>query len=258
MAARRFDTDTLLKQLLENKEDAFMPFYDRYCGRVYRFIARQCGNGEEGQAAYVAIWAQFIHARLNSKDPKALKLAFFSSLERPNFTPPIKSKVVVPHNLMPKELEQEGGWSTLMVELIRRLPDGLRKRFLFRYEIGLSLKAIATVFEERTETTKAHVEEAERILIEGLVDSGWKRTKSLVSLYRETRLLKPPSSWNHEVLLSYSGWMKKGAPKSLLELFKNNESKTKLASMKSFFKKTVDQLRNEVASKTKAGHQSTP
>ena len=256
MAARRFDTETLLKQLLEHRDDAFKALYDRYRGRVYRFIVRQCGNGEEGEAAYIAIWAHLIHARHACKDEKSLKLAFLRSLRRPSLNPLLKTSMVLPHTLMPKELEQEGGWSTLLVEMVRRLPEGLRKRFLFRYEIGLSLKAIATVFEEDGSTTRAHLGEAERILTEGLVNAGWKRSRSLGSLYQETRLLKPPISWDQEVLLSYPDWLNDGVPESLLKLTQKAGSRNRISNMKALFKKAVNQLRAEIASKTQQRRQT--
>ncbi|MEN8177285.1 MAG: sigma factor-like helix-turn-helix DNA-binding protein [Pseudomonadota bacterium] len=257
MAARRFDTDALLEQLLEHKENAFKGFYERYRGRVYRFIVRQCGNGEEGQAEYISIWANLIKARLSCKDGKCLKLAFLESLRRPTFKPLIKTSMVIPFTLMPRELEEEGGWSTLLVEMVRRLPEGLRKRFLFRYEIGLSHKAIATVLHEDKNTSERYINEAERKLFEGLENAGCKMQISLDSLYRETRSLGPPASWDQEVLSAYPGWLKNGVPDELINLHLPKEPQSRMASIKAFLQNTVSHLRADISAKIHNTHQST-
>jgi DNA-directed RNA polymerase specialized sigma24 family protein len=257
VAARRFDTDALLEQLMEHKENAFKAFYERYRGRVYRFIVRQCGNGEEGQAVYRTIWANLIDARLNCKDSKSLKKAFLKSLQRPKFKPPINTSMVITFTLMPRELEEEGGWSMLLVEMVRRLPEGLRKRFLFRYEIGLSLKAIATVFHEETSASKGYLEEAERILFEGLGNAGFKKQISLESLYRETRSLRPPTTWDQEVLQGYPVWLKSGVPEALLKSDVRSESLDRVTSVKAFLKGTMTQLRSDLSAKLHNTHQST-
>ncbi len=257
MAARRFDTDTLLEQLLEHKEDAFKAFYERYRGRVYRFIVRQGGNGEEGQAAYIAIWANLIDARLTSKDGKSLKLAFLESLQRPTFKPLVKTNIIIPFTLMPRELEEEGGWSTLLVELVRRLPEGLRRRFLFRHEIGLSRKAIATISHEETRVSIGYLEEAERKLLEGLENAGCKKQISLDVLYRETRSLRPPATWDQEVLMAYPGWLKNGVPEALRNLQSRNDSHSRMASVKAFIKNTVDLMHMDLSVRGHNPQQST-
>ncbi|MDJ0806465.1 MAG: hypothetical protein QNJ78_06485 [Gammaproteobacteria bacterium] len=257
MAARRFDTDILLEQLLQHEGKAFKAFYERYRGRVYRFIVRQCGNGEEGQAEYISIWANLVDSRLRCKDGKELKLAFLKSLKSPGFKPLVKTNMVITFTLMPRELEEEGGWSTLLVEMVRRLPEGLRKRFLFRYEIGLSNKAIATIFHEEASATVKYINEAERELTEGLMNAGCKMRLSLESLYRETRVLKPPASWDQEVLSGYSEWFKNGVPDHLINSETTQKAHTRMASMKAFFRNTVNQLRSDIHEKSQGTQQST-
>ena len=257
MAARRFDTDTLLEQLLEHNEDAFKAIYERYRGRVYRFIVRQCGNGEAGQAEYLSIWANLVKSRMHCKDGKSLKLAFLKSLQRPTFKLVVNAKMVMPFTLMPRELEEEGGWSTLLVEMVRRLPEEQRKRFLFRYEIGLSSKAIAAIFNEDRNLTRQHLQEAENKLCEVLKNAGCKMQFSLDDIYRETRSLKPPTSWDQEVLSAYRDWMANGVPEILINLGKPIEPENRLASMKKTLRSTLEQLRSDFSAKLGNSNQST-
>jgi DNA-directed RNA polymerase specialized sigma24 family protein len=243
---RRFDTDVLLQQVLVGDQDAFRAFYERYRARVYRFITRQCGNGEEGQAVYCAVWAQLIAARPACRDVKALKYGFLASLQRPSFTPPLPSRQMNPLTLMPRDLDEDGGWSTLLIELIRRLPEGLRQRFLFRVEIGLSHKAIATIFREQPEQTRRSVEEAERELMDGLLQAGCSKSVSLEVLYRETRVLKPPASWDAEVVSAYPRWFEEGVPAELLEL-PEPETAGGFDRLQRFLRRTMRQIRPALA-----------
>ncbi len=238
MTKRRFDSEALLEQLLAGDENAFKAYYERYRGRVYRFIARQCGNGKEGQAVYLSVWAQLIDARLRCKDIRALKLAFLTSLESPSFKPPLKANTNALITFMPRDLDEEGGWSTLLVELIRRLSEGRRKRFLFRHEMGLSENAIALIFQERPEVTRRYLEQAERELLDGLFQVGCSKRVSLEGLYRETRVLKPPASWDNEVIMAYSGWMTEGVPPALLNLQGNAGT---IGLMQRFFRRAMGQ-----------------
>ena len=214
---RRFDTDVLLEQVLAGDKEAFRLFYERYRARVYRFITRQYDNGEEGSRIYRSVWAQLVAERLHCKDVKTLKIRFLTGLQRDSQKPPIRSRHKSLLALTPRDLEDEGGWSTLLIELIRRLPEGLRQRYLFRCEIGLNPKAIATIFEERPEESARLIQDAERILLDGLLQVGCKQEVSLEKLYQETRILKPPASWDQEVTSAYPLWFEEGVPAALLQ-----------------------------------------
>jgi DNA-directed RNA polymerase specialized sigma24 family protein len=214
---RRFDTDALLEQVLEGNSDAFRSFYERYRGRVYRFIVRLCGNGGEGQAAYLSVWARFADSRRKCKDPKALKLAFFKSLESPLLQSQMPGCEAAPLSYLPKGLEEEGGWPVVLVQLVKKLPGDQRKRFLFRHELGLSINAISQIFGEGISVTRKFINDAEELLRQGLADAGCTRRVTLESLYRETRFLQPPGSWDVNILEGYQQWIEKRVPRALLQ-----------------------------------------
>ena len=247
MTARRFDTDTLLEQILEGDSEAFMAFYERYRGRVYRFIVRLCGNGQEGKAAYVSVWARFAASRRKCKDPKALKLAFFKSLESPFWRTQKSEGETVPFSVLPRGLEEEGGWSVVLVQMVKRLPDHQRKRFLFRHEIGLSMKAVSQIFGESVAATRDCVNDAETALLKGLGDAGCTRRITLDALYRETRFLQPPTSWDQDILDGYVVWIEKRVPRALL---KNLEASTRAKrSIGSLISKALGRYKSDSLSK---------
>ena len=249
MTKRRFDTDVLLTQLLEGDMDAFRAFYERYRARVYRYIPRQCGNGDEGMTVYRCVWANLVEYRKHCNDVKDLKHKFLAALQRPSFKSPHSSRQKTLLALMPKKLDEEGGWTTLLIELIRRLPEDLRKRFLFRSEIGLNLKAIAKLFREQPEVTRRLIEEAERTLLDGLLRAGCNKEVSLEKLYRDTRVLKPPASWDDEIISAYPRWFQEGVPAVLLEP-SGDEAKGRVALVQGFLRKTISHIRPVAADKS--------
>lgn len=250
MTGRRFDTDTLLQQLLAGDAEAFKAFYERYRGRVYRFIARQCGNGEEGEAVFLSVWAHLIDVRVRCSDYRSLKLAFLVSLRRPCVKPSRKDNRMALLSLIPRDPGEESGWSTLLIDLIRRLPDGLRQRLLFRYEIGLGCKAIALLFREGPETTQRYLEEAELLLRDGLLQAGCNKQIAPERLYRETRVVNPPSSWDNEVMLAYSNWMREGVSSTLLEVLESPDAPGRRRFMQRLHK-TLRQFRSDLADKAR-------
>jgi len=246
---RRFDTDVLLTQVLAGDMDAFRAFYERYRGRVYRFITRQCGNGDAGLAVYRSVWAQLIADRHCCNDVKILKQRFLANLQRPSFKQPNRTRPKTLQALMPKNLDEEGGWTTLLIELIRRLPEGLRQRFLFRSEIGLSHKAIAKIFDEPPDVTRRLIEQAERTLLSDLLKAGCNNEISLEKLYRETRVLKPPVSWDDEVIPVYQLWFQEGVPPVLLKTTAEG-GKGGLAVVQDLWRKAIRQIRSTLPDKT--------
>lgn len=242
MTERRFDTNTLLSQLLRGEECAFQPFYERYRGRVYRFIVRQCGNGEAGRQAYLSAWARLVNSRDKCGSSKDLKFAFFKNLVCPVIGDQKYAIDNSHRDYLPKGLDEEKCWSMLLVEQIRRLPDGLRKRFLFRFEMGLSGKAVATIFAEGAETTKGYLREAEQILMTSLVQAGYHKKVPVEVLYRETRFLKPPTSWDEAVLGSYKEWLSQGVPAELLQHRGGPLDK----SLKGRLRKTLGHFKNDL------------
>jgi DNA-directed RNA polymerase specialized sigma24 family protein len=255
---RRFDTEALLEQLLKGDEEAFKAFYSRYRGRVYRYITRQCGNGEEGQAAYLLIWARLVDDRHQCNSGKSLKYAFLSNLQRISFSSFIKPGRILPSTLLPRELDEEGGWSTLLLDLLRKLPEEMRKRFLFRYEIGLSHKAIARIFAEQVEATEKMLKKAEHKLLEGLLMAGCSKQLSLDALYRETRTLNPPASWDDMILIACSDWISAGVPAKLLSPAQQpTMAFNRLADMKSTLRTAVHTIKANLREKISKNQSST-
>lgn len=242
---RRFDTDTLLGHLFEGDGDAFKSLYERYRGRVYRFIVRQCGNGDEGRKAYFSVWARLLHNSKKSKDHKELKYAFFKSLRKPLLHHSDVVSNIPQRSIIPTGLEEEGSWSTILVDLVRKLPDNLRIRFLFRHEMGLSCKAISRVFGENQLTTQGYLNDADQFLTTGLSKAGCTKRISVDAIYRETRFLRPPIAWDKALIRAYPGWLEDGVPENLLA----DVMPPQVEPEKSFFQRTLVFLKSDLLAK---------
>ena len=208
VASRRFDTDAVLQHVMEGDKSAFEAFYERYRGRIYRFIARQFGTGDFGKAAYYSVWRHLVIASRSSKSPKELKLSFFRNLGKPSQSGGLKASHESPSTYLPKDIEEDGKWSLVFIEQFRQLPEPMKKRFLFKHEIGLSTKALARIFDDKRKHIEKSIEESERMLREKMDDAGCPESLSLDQLYRESRVVKPPESWNGEILDSFAIWLK--------------------------------------------------
>ena len=208
VASRRFDTDAVLQHVMEGDKSAFEAFYERYRGRIYRFIARQFGTGDFGKAAYYSVWRHLVIASRSSKSPKELKLSFFRNLGKPSQSGGLKAASDTPSTYLPKDIEEDGKWSLVFIEQFRQLPEPMKKRFLFKHEIGLSTKALARIFDDKRKHIEKSIEESERMLREKMDDAGCPDNLSLDQLYRESRVVKPPESWNGEILDSFAIWQK--------------------------------------------------
>lgn len=244
VAERRFDTDTLLGHLLEGDGEAFKSLYERYHGRVYRFIVRQCGNGEQGRKAYYSVWARLLHNSKTSKNHKELKYAFFKNLQKLSLQPLCTVSNVPQRSVIPTGLEEEGSWSTILVDLVRKLPDDSRIRFLFRHEMGLSCNAICRVFGENQLTTQNYLDGAVQTLTRRLSNAGCTKI-SIDAIYRETRFLKPPTAWDKAVIRAYPEWLEEGVPENLLVDVKSPQTQPK----KGFFERTLGYLQTDLTTK---------
>ena len=207
-SSRRFDTDAVLQHIMEGDKGAFEAFYERYRGRVYRFIVRQYGTGDFGKAAYYSAWRHLIIASHGSKTPKDLKFSFFQNLGKPGQTSQRVNQAESQTNYLPRDIEEDGKWSVVFIEQFRRLPESMKKRFLFKHEIGLSITAIARIFDDKRKHVEKAIEEAEHILRLHMEEAGCPASISLDRLYRESRVVKPPASWNSEILESFEMWQK--------------------------------------------------
>ncbi len=208
VSSRRFDTDAVLQHIMEGDKSAFEAFYERYRGRIYRFIARQYGTGDFGKAAYYSAWRCLIISSRTSKSPKELKFSFFKNLGKSSQND-FQNKYSDSHaSYLPKDIEADGKWSVVFIEQFRRLPEPMKKRFLFKHEIGLSPTAIARILDDKRKHIEKSIEEAERMLRLHMDEAGCPDRFSLDKLYRDSRVVKPPASWNNEILDSFEIWLK--------------------------------------------------
>lgn len=208
VSSRRFDTDAVLGKILQHDKEGFASFYERYRGRVYRFIARQYGTGEYGKAAYYSAWRHLVVAGLSSKTPKDLKLSFYQYLGRSVPSSGTTQSVRSQGNYLPRDIEQDGNWGMVLIEHFKHLTDEMKRYFLFKHEIGISEAAIARAFDVKKKVVENTIKEAERELREAMEESGCPKRRTLERLYRESRVVKPPISWDKEILDSFNMWLK--------------------------------------------------
>lgn len=208
MGSRRFDTDAVLEKIIQRDQEAFEAFYERYRGRVYRFIVRQYGTSDFGKAAYYSSWRHLVISSKSCKSAKELKLKFFRYLGQASQVAPANKPVESQTSYLPRDIEEDGKWSLVFIEKFKQLPDSMKKRFLFKHEIGLSATAIARILEDKTKHIQKSIEEAERMLRFNMDDAGCPSSLSLDKLYRDSRVVKPPATWDKEILDSFSIWLK--------------------------------------------------
>ena len=226
VSSRRFDTDAVLQHVMEGDKSAFEAFYERYRGRIYRFIARQFGTSEFGKAAYYSVWRHLVIASRTSKNPKELKLSFFRNLGKPSQVSFQQKQTESQSSYLPRDIEEDGKWSVVFIDQFRQLPESMKKRFLFKHEIGLSNTAIARIFDDKRKHVDKSIEEAERILRQNMDEAGCPEKLSLDKLYRDSRVVKPPESWNSEILDSFAIWLKQAGSADAGDESLQSESQT--------------------------------
>jgi hypothetical protein len=249
---------------MDGDKKAFEAFYERYRGRIYRFIARQYGTGDFGKAAYYSAWRNLIVSSRNSQSPKELKFSFFKYLGKSG-----QSNLQTKHSegqssYLPKNIEEEGKWSLMLIEQFRRLPDPMKKRFLFKYEIGLSDNAIARILEDKRKHIEKSIEEAERILRLHMDEAGCPGTIPLDKLYRGSRVVKPPASWDGEILDSFAIWLKQAENPAAAQAVSHQELQDGEAGIGemftdwlSNFKQQTNKLKHKLTGKVKKSRLST-
>ncbi len=208
MASRRFDTDAVLNKILEHDQEGFNSFYERYRGRVYRFIVRQYGTGEYGKAAYYSAWRHLVVSCLANKTPKALKLSFYQYLGSSVGSVMPSKRVQGQTSYLPKDIEQDGNWSLTLIEHFKHLTEDKKRFFLFKHEIGISETAIARTLNVKKKVVENSIEEAENELRDAMTESGCPSHLTLEALYRGSRVVKPPVSWDKEIIESFTMWIK--------------------------------------------------
>jgi DNA-directed RNA polymerase specialized sigma24 family protein len=206
--SRRFDTEAVLEKIIKHDKEGFASFYERYRGRVYRFIVRQYGTSEYGKAAYYSTWRHLVVAGLTSKTPKDLKLSFFRYLGTSVGSLMTSQRSHEQTNYLPKDIESDGNWSLSLIEHLKQLDDINKRYFLFKHEIGISEAAIAKTFGVKRKVVENTIKETEIELMEALEGVGLTKRVSLEKLYRESRVVKSPFSWDKEILDSFDMWVK--------------------------------------------------
>lgn len=206
--SRRFDTEAVLKKILQHDKEGFSSFYERYRGRVYRFIVRQYGTSEYGKAAYYSTWRHLVVAGVDSKTPKELKLSFFQYLGTSVGSLMAAQRLQEQTNYLPRDIEQDENWSLALIEHMKQLGDDQKRYFLFKHEIGISEAAIARTFSVKRKAVHACIDAAEETLKSSLHEAGMPHKLSLEKVYRESRVVKPPHSWDKEILESFDMWIR--------------------------------------------------
>ncbi len=249
MGSRRFDTDAVLTKLIDKDQGAFEAFYERYRGRVYRFIVRQYGTSEFGKAAYYASWRHLVISSKSSKTGKELKLTFLRFLGQASQEAPSNKRVESQSSYLPRNLEDEGKWSVVFVEKFKQLPDSMKKRFLFKHEIGLSDAAIAKILHDKKRHIEKSIEEAERMLRFSMDDAGCPSSIAMDKLYRDSRVVKPPAAWDKEILDSFTIWLKQSGrtPKP-----KHDQDEGPKGGLGEKIGSWMKQLKGKTSSKTRA------
>ena len=206
--SRRFDTEAVLKKILKHDKEGFASFYERYRGRVYRFIVRQYGTSEYGKAAYYSTWRHLVVAGISSSTPKDLKLSFFQYLGTSVGSLMSAQRTQEQTNYLPKDIEQDENWSLALIEHLKQLGDDQKRYFLFKHEIGISEAAIARTFSVKRKSVESCINAAEETLKSSLHEAGMPAKLSLEKVYRQSRVVKPPHSWDKEILDSFDMWVK--------------------------------------------------
>ncbi|MFN2187364.1 MAG: hypothetical protein ACK2T3_01215 [Candidatus Promineifilaceae bacterium] len=259
MASRRFDTDAVLEKIMESDKEAFAAFYERYRGRVYRFIVRQYGTGDFGKAAYYSGWRHLVVSSRKSQSPKDLKFSFFQYIGKATSGQPVSKHFEGQSNYLPRDIEEDGKWSLVFIEHFKRLPDTMKRRFLFKHELGLSTKAIARILEDQKKHVEKAIEEAERMLHFSMEEAGCPKALSLDKLYRESRVVKPPASWDNEILDSFDIWLRQTGSPLPSKRQMRDEGKgprgggmgEKIKAWSDRFKQQTSQLKEKLGSKDK-------
>ena len=249
---------------MESDKEAFGAFYERYRGRVYRFVVRQYGTGDFGKAAYYSGWRHLVVSSRQSQSPKDLKFAFFRNLGKTASGQPVNKHAEGQSNYLPRDIEEDGKWSVVFIEHFKRLPDAMKRRFLFKHEIGLSTNAIARILDDKRKHIEKSIEEAERMLRFSMDEAGCPATLSLDKLYRESRVVKPPASWDSEILESFDIWLRQADSPNQARRQMEDDDKgprsgglgEKLKAWGDQLKQQASQLKEKLASKDKKRHLS--
>jgi RNA polymerase sigma-70 factor (ECF subfamily) len=216
MSKREINTKLQMEKFLNGNLNAFNNIYERYSGRIYRFIVRQFGTGPQAHSLYITVWAEFVEARKEHTSPSQYKIALYKILYRClqncNTDQAILSDTQKPNH----EDDKRGNSRIKLLDHLRGLPKSLREVFLLRHEIGLKTPLIARILEESVNDTERKISQAIVLLEQEMVELGYI-DEPVLALYRNSRMLKSPTQWDNEIYASLPIWMEIGIQGTLIK-----------------------------------------
>jgi len=96
----------------------------------------------------------------------------------------------------------------VFIDHFKRLPDSMKRRFLLKHEMGLRANAIARILGDEKMRVANSISEAESMLSVSLGEEGCPNELTPEVLYRGSRMVKPPASWDREILDSFDIWLR--------------------------------------------------
>lgn len=219
MSKRQIDTKHQMEKFLDGNLNAFNNIYERYSGRIYRFIVRQFGTGPEARSLYMIVWAEFVDARkehTSSSDYKqSLYQILYNSLQNCH-TNHTDHTALGNTKKLSSDRNENNHSRIKLLDYLRKLPRPLRETFLLRHEIGLKPRLIARIIDEPVSEVERKISQAIVLLEQEMVELGFT-DEPILSLYRKSRILKSPSRWDNEIYASLPVWMEIGIQSTLIK-----------------------------------------
>jgi len=219
MSKRQIDTKHQMGKFLDGNLNAFNNIYERYSGRIYRFIVRQFGTGPEARSLYMIVWAEFVDARKDHTSPSDYKKSLYQILYNclQNCHTSHTDPSVLGNAKKSTSDRNENNHSRIkLLDHLRKLPKPLRETFLLRHEIGLKPRLIARIIDESVSEVERKISQAIVLLEQEMVELGFT-DEPILSLYRKSRILKSPSQWDDEIYASLPVWMEIGIQSTLIK-----------------------------------------
>lgn len=216
MSKRQIDTKLQMEKFLDGNLNAFNNIYERYSGRIYRFIVRQFGTGPQARSLYITVWAEFVDARKEHTSSSQYKIALYKILYRCLQNCNTDQPFFGVTQKINGENDEKGHSSIKLLEHLRKLPKPLREVFLLRHEIGLKTPLIARILEESVSDTERKISQAIVLLEQEMVERGFT-DEPVLTLYRNSRMLKSPTRWDSEIYASLPIWIEIGIQGTLMK-----------------------------------------
>ncbi len=216
MSKREINTKLQLEKFLDGNLNAFNNIYERYSGRIYRFIVRQFGTGPQARSLYITIWAEFVEARKDHTSPSQYKIALYKILYHCLQNCNADQSFLSDAQKSNSDGDKQAHSRIKLLDHLRGLPKSLREVFLLRHEIGLKTSLIARILEESVSDTERKISQAIVLLEQEMVELGYI-DEPVLALYRNSRMLKSPTQWDNEIYASLPIWMEIGIQGTLIK-----------------------------------------